>query len=409
MDRKDRLKMAFEYARSKGFVHTQKDLASLINASEGNISKALKGDPKVLTDRFLRRFNEAFSNIFSLDWLCLGEGEMIVGDEEAIIKERNKMLADNVEFAIATRNDSEVGEKLRLYFNRQGISQVDIAEKLGVSKAYVNALFNGNSTFGKKTAEKWEAEFGISKSFLLTGNGQMLVGDQNPIGDKRNERFEKAINYLRMQGVINKNEEVATKMGADASNVSRAIKGAGNNPTDRFLRRFNEAFSNIFSLDWLLTGEGDMLLGEPKTSAPAVPTVSYTTGRPYYNVDFLAGFDLVFNDQTINPEYYIDFAPYNRQGAIWCNITGDSMTPKISSGDIIALLEIEGWREFLSFGEIYAIVTTNGLRTVKIIRKGSADDRVRLVPLNTKEYDEQEIPLSVISKVFQVIGCMKKL
>ena len=167
-------------------------------------------------------------------------------------------------------------------------------------------------------------------------------------------------------------------------------------------------FPNL-SLEWLLTGEGDMLLGEPKTSAPAVPTVSYTTGRPYYNVDFLAGFDLVFNDQTINPEYYIDFAPYNRQGAIWCNITGDSMTPKISSGDIIALLEIEGWREFLSFGEIYAIVTTNGLRTVKIIRKGSADDRVRLVPLNTEEYDEQEIPLSVISKVFQVIGCMKKL
>ena len=194
--------------------------------------------------------------------------------------------------------------------------------------------------------------------------------------------------------------------GIPQSSISEILRGV---KACKEIRAFKIANALDISTDWLLTGEGDMLLGEPKTSAPAVPTVSYTTGRPYYNVDFLAGFDLVFNDQTINPEYYIDFAPYNRQGAIWCNITGDSMTPKISSGDIIALLEIEGWREFLSFGEIYAIVTTNGLRTVKIIRKGSADDRVRLVPLNTEEYDEQEIPLSVISKVFQVIGCMKKL
>lgn len=200
--------------------------------------------------------------------------------------------------------------------------------------------------------------------------------------------------------------EFAKRIGMgqpEISNILRGLRGCG----DVVIQRIVNSLS--ISEDWLMTGEGEMLLGEPKTSAPAVPTVSYTTGRPYYNVDFLAGFDLVFNDQTINPEYYIDFAPYNRQGAIWCNITGDSMTPKISSGDIIALLEIEGWREFLSFGEIYAIVTTNGLRTVKIIRKGSADDRVRLVPLNTEEYDEQEIPLSVISKVFQVIGCMKKL
>lgn len=225
----------------------------------------------------------------------------------------------------------------------------------------------------------------------------------------RKDRLEMAFDYARSKGFVHTQKDLASLINASEGNISKALKGDPKVLTDRFLRRFNEAFSNIFSLDWLLTGEGDMLLGEPKTSAPAVPTVSYTTGRPYYNVDFLAGFDLVFNDQTINPEYYIDFAPYNRQGAIWCNITGDSMTPKISSGDIIALLEIEDWRDFLSFGEIYAIVTTNGLRTVKIIRKGSADDRVRLVPLNTKEYDEQEIPLSVISKVFQVIGCMKKL
>lgn len=89
MDRKERLRTAFEYVRSKGLLHTQKDLAAIMSASEANISKALNGDTQVLTDRFLRRFNKAFSDIFSLEWLCLGDGEMIVGDEDAIIRQRN--------------------------------------------------------------------------------------------------------------------------------------------------------------------------------------------------------------------------------------------------------------------------------------------------------------------------------
>lgn len=250
---------------------------------------------------------------------------------------------------------------------------------------------------------------------------------------KRNERFEKAINYLRMQGVINKNEEVATKMGADASNVSRAINGSGNNPTDRFLRRFNEAFSNIFSLEWLCLGDGEMIVGDEDAiikecnkmladnveSAIATrndyeieeakPRISYSKGRPYYNVDFIGGFDLVFNDQTINPEYYIDFAPYNKDGVMWCNITGHSMEPQISNGDIIAIKEVQDWFDYLSMGEIYAIVTTNNLRTVKIVRKGSTDDKFRFIPINTKEFDEQEVPKKMILRVFELLACIKKL
>ena len=457
MDRKDRLKMAFEYARSKGFVHTQKDLASLINASEGNISKALKGDPKVLTDRFLRRFNEAFSNIFSLDWLCLGEGEMIVGDEEAIIKERNKMLADNVEFAIATRNDSEVGEKLRLYFNRQGISQVDIAEKLGVSKAYVNALFNGNSTFGKKTAEKWEAEFGISKSFLLTGNGQMLVGGPPPIGvgtgqtqnngnsnttnnalnntttNLNNDVMETSVKQ-RLIGFI-KHENLSQKKFETLVGLSNGyVNNIRQSISPEKLQSIALCFPNL-SLEWLLTGEGEMLRGgvgmvnvscghgnasvrenngsftinNGGAGEGSRPRISYSEGSPYYNVDFEAGFDILYNDQSPAPEYNIYIPQYNGRGIIWCNITGDSMSPTITSGDIIAIKEVYDWQSYIVYGEIYAIVTSNDMRTVKIIRKGSTDEKVRLVPINHDEFDEQEIPISLIMKVFKVVGCIKRL
>ncbi|MBW4753781.1 helix-turn-helix domain-containing protein [Prevotella melaninogenica] len=72
----------------------------------------------------------------------------------------------------------DIGNKLKEYFDNKGITQSEIAEKLGVSKAYVNALFTGKRAFGKKQAEAWVNLFGLSASWLLTGEGDMLTGEQ---------------------------------------------------------------------------------------------------------------------------------------------------------------------------------------------------------------------------------------
>lgn len=178
-------------------------------------------------------------------------------------------------------------------------------------------------------------------------------------------------------------------------------------PGSEKLQRILCAFPDL-NRTWLLTGEGEMLVQKKEESLP-VPKTSYTTGRPYYNVDFIGGFDLIINDQTIIPEYNIDFSPYNQDGVFWCNITGHSMEPKVSHGDIIAIKEVSDWQSYLTMGEIYAIVTTNELRTVKIIRKGASDDVFRLIPINTADFDEQEISKSMIMRVFEVLGCMKRI
>lgn len=77
IERKYRLQTAFEFLRNQGKVHTQKDVARIMQTTEPNISAALKGSERVLTDKFLRRFNTAFNNIFSDNWLIAGEGEML--------------------------------------------------------------------------------------------------------------------------------------------------------------------------------------------------------------------------------------------------------------------------------------------------------------------------------------------
>lgn len=76
-DRADRLRSAYGELLKRHLASTKKDIAEKMGASAPNVSSAFGGDPKVLTDRFLSRFNAAYGNIFSLEWLISGEGEMM--------------------------------------------------------------------------------------------------------------------------------------------------------------------------------------------------------------------------------------------------------------------------------------------------------------------------------------------
>ena len=137
------------------------------------------------------------------------------------------------------------------------------------------------------------------------------------------------------------------------------------------------------------------------------PQKSISEGIPYYDVDFVGGFDSVINDQTRDPAYLIKFKAYERADC-WCNITGHSMEPEINHGDIIALRRIEDWR-YIPFGEIYAIVTKNDMRTVKRIGPGTTKETFMLIPSNkSPEYAPQEIMISDILFIYEVMGCMKR-
>lgn len=98
LEKKERLKKAVEYLKSKGLIHTQKNIAEKMKASSSNVSSALKGEESVLTDNFLRRFNEAFNNIFMIEWLLNGDGRMLQysNEIEYNTKDNNIILSREV-------------------------------------------------------------------------------------------------------------------------------------------------------------------------------------------------------------------------------------------------------------------------------------------------------------------------
>ena len=199
-------------------------------------------------------------------------------------------------------------ERLRSALKKIGVNQTQFAEKLGISKQYVNALWNGKENLSKKLAIKINDAYGIDAAWLLFG------GEEN----------------------------------------IPAIAPAG-------------------------------------------------TGKPYYNVDFAASFSVMENDQTTHPDYFIDFKPYNGCDC-WCNAYGNSMYPTIASGDIVAMKRVEDFR-YLINGEIYGIVTSSGLRTIKRVQDNG--DTLTLIADN-KEVASQTIPKNIVKIVYRILGSIKQ-
>ena len=91
-------------------------------------------------------------------------------------------------------------ERLRKFFDDKGITQEQIASQLGVDKSHVNKLMTGKKQFGKQTARKWSDLYGLSYSWLLTGEGEMEVG-------LRAEN-KPDVPYIIYQDLLDKYEEI---------------------------------------------------------------------------------------------------------------------------------------------------------------------------------------------------------
>ena len=74
----------------------------------------------------------------------------------------------------------------------------------------------------------------------------------------KRQRFVIAYEYLRSQGVIRTQKELAVLMKSDKTNISQALNH-GKGLTESYIYRFNKAVNGLFSYEWLFNGTGEML------------------------------------------------------------------------------------------------------------------------------------------------------
>ena len=74
--------------------------------------------------------------------------------------------------------ENTVGERLKIFFKEKGLTQVQVAERVGTTQQVVQKLLNGRA-FGKRTAATWSKEFGLNSAWLITGQGSMTLEEKN--------------------------------------------------------------------------------------------------------------------------------------------------------------------------------------------------------------------------------------
>lgn len=186
---------------------------------------------------------------------------------------------------------------------------------------------------------------------------------------ERVDRLQKAFEYLRYKGIANTQIDVANKMKRQRTNVSSAFNGKERYLTDSFLKEFCDTFG-VFSADWLLTGEGNMLVEEANKEASAVASENTKGAVPYYgDLPVSAGKqDLATILSNMKPTGWINLPGMPSSiGAF--PVVGCSMEPDIKPGDFISIIEVDRW-ERLDPDKTYMIVTHDD----RMIKHLSVDD-----------------------------------
>lgn len=163
--------------------------------------------------------------------------------------------------------------------------------------------------------------------------------------------------------------------------------------------------SKVKLFNLIFNGENKYINQNETLNMVLEPVEGSQKGVPYYDIDFTSGFLEVINNQSIKPDAYISH-PFFKGCDYVVRNSGQSMAKLIAHGDAIGLVNINNWKEFFPFGEVYAIVTNDGFRMVKIITKGETEQTYTLIskPMDSKKDDfpPQQIKKTSIISIFKV-------
>lgn len=165
------------------------------------------------------------------------------------------------------------------------------------------------------------------------------------------------------------------------------------------------------SIDWLLTGKGEML----KNSTPKSPEVimkkvdsNSKEGIPLIPLDAVAGFPATDSSFAYmeNCERYI-IPEFQDKGADFIiRVSGDSMIPLYYSGDLIACHKIHDIR-FFQWGTVYVLETSQGVLVKRVMETIEHDDCILCASENDTVHRPFLLPKDDIRSMSTIVGLIR--
>ncbi|HMR84075.1 MAG TPA: S24 family peptidase [Niabella sp.] len=220
---------------------------------------------------------------------------------------------------------------------------------------------------------------------------------------------KRIIQHLENVGISKRKFYIKTGI---ANGVLDKATGLTEDNIEKYISKFPE-----INTDWLLTGNGDMY--KPTENEPMEGIVKAPQGRlkrrtpnksriEFYDIDFAAGGDIEFyEDNGIKPAYTMDIPEFN--GCTAFRSYSNSMEKLIHSGDILFGTREVDWHEGLEYGQIYGIVSLDGRKFLKYIRRSErAATHFLFKSENVDEYDDFDFPKERIKSIWLIHGWLKK-
>lgn len=280
------------------------------------------------------------------------------------------------------------------------ISVAELSQKAGYERAqsFYDVLNGKTKNISPKMAKNIVSAFPeINKDWLLTGNGEMLVQNTPEEEEEEEETYLRAernrynLSLQRIQELTNLPMKKLKAYDNGDEDVPDDILEAFENLFQRIENEYNESEEQDDSLPVLITDE---MVSNVKV--------------PFYEVDFTGGFTSPEMFSEVKPSFVIS-SPSFAGADFACVLIGNSMSRRIKNGSVIGLKKIEEWWEYFPTNEIYAVVTKNWLRTVKIVKRSKKEGYIDLIPdplpeYNNPEYETETIRMDYVVGFYKVIA-----
>lgn len=283
-------------------------------------------------------------------------------------------------------------------------TQKDISKKMGMSEETISRALKGLEKYLTDSfLEKFAYEFSLNPEWLKNNKGSMLIQQEQKEVPEDDEEEDEEEPYLRAE---RNKYGLSLQRIQELTNLPLKTLKAYDNGSKEMPDDILEAFDNLFQRIENEYNERE----EENNTLPVLITDDMVSSVkvPFYEVDFAGGFISPEMFSEVKPSFVISSPSFS--GADFaCVLTGNSMSRRIKNGSVIGLKKINEWWEYFPTNEIYAIVTKNGLRTVKIVKRSSKSGYIDLIPdplpeYNNPPYETETIRMEYVIGFYQVVA-----
>lgn len=290
--------------------------------------------------------------------------------------------------------NKDILERLNYIMEKEGLSQLDMAAKLGISQPNLSNILSGKRPFGKNMQVRVAKEFNVDENWLLTGEGEIIKKENN---SKLTTEESPALNNFTVKDLFKNYYSNLDYKKIEKSLLEKQLQQLTEDETIKI--------ANTMSLDYKDFENGIEIITNSPNTGKLVPVYNAVAAAGNGNIELYG-----VREGWINVGDMLK----DSEGSLY--VYGNSMIPGYPPG---CLLGIRPHNEvFIEPGSVYVIQTESNRYVKRLYYNKENTAFVCLSDNHIKHtdgpmegeylYPPFEIPFSSVKTIYSVTGVIKR-